>query len=73
MILWQELTFNLPFFYKNKNGALKDHLPVCPLNPVARQGLVKHVPAATNTHTGTEGLLEAMLSMLSLTYQLLNM
>jgi hypothetical protein len=36
---------------------------------VARQWLGKHIPAATNTHTTLEELLDASFSMWSMSYQ----
>jgi hypothetical protein len=40
---------------------------------VGRQRLRKHVPAATNTHATTEGLLDAVFYMRSVSYQILHM
>jgi hypothetical protein len=40
---------------------------------IARQRLGKHFPAATNTRAKKEGLLDAVFSMRSLSYQILNM
>jgi hypothetical protein len=40
---------------------------------VAVQQLGKHVPMVTNTHATIEGLLDAVFSMLSVLYQILNM
>jgi hypothetical protein len=40
---------------------------------VARQRLGKHVQAATNAHATTEELLDAVFSMQSGSYQILNM
>jgi hypothetical protein len=42
-------------------------------NAVARKRLGKHVPAATNTRTTIEELLEAVFSMQYVPYQILGM
>jgi hypothetical protein len=42
------------------------------LNPIARQRLSKHVPAASNTQATIE-LLDMMFSVLPLSYQILSM
>jgi hypothetical protein len=40
---------------------------------VAKQQLIKHVPAAVNTHTMIEALLDAVFSVWSMSYQIRNM
>jgi hypothetical protein len=76
----------LPTFLilKTKAG-LWDHLATCVSPPeqagaleseenaVTRQRLGKHFPAATNTHATVEELLDAVFSMWSLSFQVLNM
>jgi hypothetical protein len=49
-------------------------LSVCMFVPpkVARQRLSKHVSAATNTCTTTEELLDAVFSVWSVSYQIVN-
>jgi hypothetical protein len=50
---------------------LRDHFTVYAfmLPTGARQGLCKHVPAATNTHATIEESVDASFSMLSVLYQ----
>jgi hypothetical protein len=48
-------------------------MSLCVLLNVTRQGLGKHVAAATNTHATIEDLLEEVFPMRSVSYQILSM
>jgi hypothetical protein len=70
---------SLLLFCQNKESRLRNEaykitlLYVCVSLIVVRQLLGKHVPAGRNTHATTEELLDAVLSMRFVSYQILNM
>jgi hypothetical protein len=72
---WTNLYETYHGIWAHLNGVLHKSLPsslcVCMyiLPIVARQRMGKNVTAATNTHTTIEELLDASLSMLSVSYQ----